>query len=80
MHSPMANGIISTKQNVMSKTSTRLEGATSELAAVGEGIISRLSTILEHKISVTSVAGNIVADSDLANFDKFSWRVGNLKD
>jgi len=49
---------------------TRLD-PNAELAAVGEGIISRLSTVLEHKIAVTNLSGNIVADTDLSNFDKF---------
>src|SRR3989338_5139092 len=44
---------------------------TSELSTVGEGIVSRLSAVLDHKIAVTSLTGNIVADSDLSNFDKF---------
>ena len=44
---------------------------TSELSTVGEGIVSRLSAVLDHKIAVTGLTGNIVADSDLSNFDKF---------
>lgn len=52
------------------QTKTRTE-ANADLSSVGEGIVSRLSSVLDHKVSVTNLSGNIVADSDLENFDKF---------
>ena len=42
-----------------------------ELTLVGEGIVSYLSQVLQYKIGVTNLSGNVVADSELANFDKF---------
>lgn len=65
----MPNGIM-TSFSPTHQTGTRAD-LNSELTAVGEGIVRRLSSVLEHKIAVTNLFGNIVADSDLANFDKY---------
>lgn len=65
----MPNGAM-TRFSPTHQTGTRSD-LNAELTAVGEGIVRRLSSVLEHKIAVTNLFGNIVADSDLANFDKY---------
>ena len=67
----MPNGITTMNHIPATNRPTLQPVPTSELAAVGEGIVSRLSAVLEHKIGITNLSGNIVADSDLTNFDKF---------
>ncbi len=66
MPSPSQANILATNH----QTGTRSD-YNAELTAVGEGIVGRLSPILEHKIGVTNLSGSIIADSDLSNFDKF---------